>query len=118
MLFLPDRSLKVYMNLRTLVSEQQHKVREGSMHAVRFGYGNNTKFELTCAKNKKQPPQVFYKKGKQLCRGLFFNRIVGFGLASLLKKRYQNRCFPLNYARFLRIAFLQKTSRQLFLKNE
>ena len=46
MLFLPDRSLKVYMNLRTLVSEQQRKVREGSIHAVRFGYGNNTKFEL------------------------------------------------------------------------
>ena len=80
MLFLPDRSLKVYMNLRTLVSEQQHKVREGSIHAVRFGYGNNTKFELTCAKNKKQPPQVFYKKGKHLCRGLFLIELWASGL--------------------------------------
>ena len=63
MLFLPDRSLKVYMNLRTLVSEQQRKVREGSIHAVRFGYGNNTKFELTCAKIRSSRRRCSIKKG-------------------------------------------------------
>ena len=31
------------------------------------------------------------------------------------KKRLQSRCFPENFAKFLRITFLQNSSRQLFL---
>ena len=38
--------------------------------------------------------------------------------ATLLKKRLWHRCFPVNFARFLRTPFLQKTSgRQLLFKS-
>ena len=36
--------------------------------------------------------------------------------AILLKKRLWHRCFPVNFAKFLRTSFLQKTSRRLLLK--
>ena len=58
----------------------------------------------------KQPPKVFYKKGflknfakiagKRLCQSLFFNKVAGL----------RHRCFPVNFAKFLRTHFLQNTS--------
>ena len=55
--------------------------------------------------------EVFYKKGvfrnfakfigKHLCQSLFFNKVVG-----LLKKILLHRCFPVNFANFLRTPFL------------
>ena len=36
--------------------------------------------------------------------------------ATLLKKRLWNKCFPVNFAKFLRTPFLQNTSRRLLLK--
>ena len=50
-------------------------------------------------KKQKQPPEVFCKKR-----------------CSLLKKSLWHRCFPVNFAKFLRIHFLQNTSGRLFLK--
>ena len=35
--------------------------------------------------------------------------------ATLLKKRFWHRCFPVNFAKFLRIPFLQNTSARLLL---
>ena len=35
--------------------------------------------------------------------------------AALLKKRFQHRCFPLNFVKFLRTSFLLNTSAQLLL---
>ena len=62
----------------------------------------------------KQPPEVFCKKGilenfakftrKHLCQSMLFNKIAG------LKKRPWNRCFPVNFAKFLRTPFLRNTS--------
>ena len=43
--------------------------------------------------------------GKHLCQGLFFNQVVGLGPAALLKKRLWHRCFPVNFAKFLRTPF-------------
>ena len=40
----------------------------------------------------KQPPEVLYKKGV-------------FRSATLLKKRFWHRCFPVNFAKFLRTPF-------------
>ena len=77
----------------------------------------------------KQPPEVFYKKkvflkiphksqvNKHLCQSLFFFAPP----ATLLKKRLQHRCFPVNFAKFLSTTFLQNTPLdnyfcQLFLK--
>ena len=49
---------------------------------------------------------------KHLCQGLFFNKVAA---TALLKKRLWHRCFPLNFAKFLRTPFLQNTSRQVLL---
>ena len=48
-------------------------------------------------------------------RGLFFNKFASLKPAILLKKRLSYRCFPLNFAKFLRAAFSQNTSGQLLL---
>ena len=43
----------------------------------------------------------------------FFNHFSGLRPATLLKKRLWNRCYPVNFPKFLRISFLQNTSGQL-----
>ena len=48
--------------------------------------------------------------GKNLCQSLFFTKVAGPRPATLLKKRLWHRCFPVNFAKFLRIPFLQNTS--------
>ena len=53
--------------------------------------------------------------GKHLCQGLFFNKVAGPGTATLLKKRLWHRCFPVNFAKFLRIPFSKNTSRRLLI---
>ena len=64
----------------------------------------------------KQPPEVFCKKGvlknfakstgKHLCQSLLFNnKATGLVPASLLKKKLWYRCFPVNFAKFLRGPF-------------
>ena len=51
--------------------------------------------------------------GKHLCQSPFFDKNAGFRLATLLKKRLWYRCFPVNFANFLRAPFLQNTSVRL-----
>ena len=51
-------------------------------------------------------------KGKYLCQSLFFINVA----ATLLKKRLWQRCFSVNFAKFLRTPFLQNTSGRLLLK--
>ena len=61
-------------------------------------------------------PEVFCKKGvlksfakfteKRLCQSLFFNKVAGLRYATLLKKRLWHRCFPVNFAKFLKTPFL------------
>ena len=68
---------------------------------------------------------MFYKKGvlkiftkfteKQLRQSLYFNKVAGLRLATLLKKRLWHRCFPMNFVKFLRTPFLQNTSGRLLL---
>ena len=52
--------------------------------------------------------------GKHLCQSLFFNKLPGLRPATLLKKRLRNRCFPVNFAKFLIIPFLTKHLWRLF----
>ena len=47
---------------------------------------------------------------KHPCKGLFFNKVAGLRPATLLKKSLLHRCFPVNFANFLRTTFLQNTS--------
>ena len=44
--------------------------------------------------------------GKNLCQSLFFNKVAGLRPATSLKKRLWHRCFPVNFAKFLRTPFL------------
>ena len=53
--------------------------------------------------------------GKHLCQSLFFNKVAGLRPTTLLKKRLRQRCFPVNFAKFLRTPFLQNTSGRLLL---
>ena len=60
----------------------------------------------------KQLTKVFCKKdvlgnftkftGKHLCQSLFFNKVAGLRSETLLKKRLWQRCFPVNFAKFLK----------------
>ena len=54
--------------------------------------------------------------GKHLCQSLFFNKVAGLGPATLLKQKLWYRYFPVNFVKFLRTRFLQKTSEGLLLK--
>ena len=67
---------------------------------------------------KSSRPEVFYKKGvlrnstkftgKHLCQSLFFNEVAGLRPTTLLKKRLWHRCFPVNFAKFLRTPFFKE----------
>ena len=48
---------------------------------------------------------------KHLCQSLFLNKVAGLRPAILLKKSLWHKCFPVNFAKFLRTTFLQNTSR-------
>ena len=50
---------------------------------------------------------------KHLCQRLFFNKDAGLSPAVLIKKIRWHRCFPLNFAKFLRKPFYINTSGQL-----
>ena len=70
-------------------------------------------------------PEVFCKKGvlrdfakftgKHLCQRLFFDKVAGLRSATFLKKRLGHRCFPVNFAKFLRTHFLTEHLRWLLL---
>ena len=61
-------------------------------------------------------PEMFCKKGvlrnfakftgKHLSKRLFFNKVADLGPATLSKKSLCHRCFPVNFAKFLRTPFL------------
>ena len=70
-------------------------------------------------------PEVFCKKGvltnfvkytgKHLCQRLFFNKVSGLRPETLLKKSLWHRCFPVNFAKFLRTPFLTEHLQWLLL---
>ena len=47
--------------------------------------------------------------GKHLCQSIFLNKVAGLRPVTLSKKRLWHRCFPVNFAKFLRAPFLQNT---------
>ena len=70
---------------------------------------------------KKQPPEVFVKKGvlenfanftgKHLCWSLFLIKLQG----SLTKKRLQHRCFPVKFEKILRTPILKNIYERVLL---
>ena len=75
--------------------------------------------------NKKQPPEMFYKKaviknfsiftGKYLCSSLFLIKLRTFRSSDLQKKRFQHKCFSVNIAKFLKKLILKKICERLLL---
>ena len=55
---------------------------------------------------------------KHLCQSLFLNKVAGVSPATLLKKRPWHRCFPVNFAKYLRTLFFTEHLRWLPLKYE
>ena len=68
------------------------------------------------------PPEVFCEKGvlrnfakftgKHVCP---FDKVEGLRPANLLKKRLWHRCFPVNFAKFLRTPFFTELLLRLLL---
>ena len=54
--------------------------------------------------------------GKHLCWSLFFNRVADFRPATILKKRLEHKCFPVNIAKFLRTPILKNICERLLLQ--
>ena len=44
--------------------------------------------------------------GKHLCQSLIFNKVADMRPVTLLKKKLWHRRFPMNFAKFIRTAFL------------
>ena len=55
--------------------------------------------------SKKQPPEMFYNKGIIRNFPKFTGTRLCWSLCNLLKKRLQQRCFPMNFGKFLRTSF-------------
>ena len=124
LLRLPSESHQVFLNRFPIKS----------FGILSFWYEHETERTLH---RLKQSPEVFYKKrcfshqrcsvrkgilrnfgkftGKHLCQGLIFNNVVDLRPATFIKMRPWRRCFPVNFAKFLRTPFLQKTSGRLLL---
>ena len=54
--------------------------------------------------------------GKHLWQSLFFNKVAGLMLVTLVKKRLWHKCFPVNFEKFLKITFFVEHLRWLDLK--
>ena len=52
---------------------------------------------------------------KYLCQSLFLNKVAGLRPAALLKKSFWHRCFPVNFAKFLRTPFFTEHLQWLLL---
>ena len=82
--------------------------------------------EHKCTKNRNSRPDIFCKKGalrnfskftgKHLCQSLFFNKFAGLTPVTLLKKKLWQRCFPMNFAKFLRTPFYRTPLDDCFFK--
>ena len=80
---------------------------------------------LSVFHHQKQPTEALCQKrcsekfrkftGKHLCKSLLFNKVACLKPATLLKRRLWHRCFPVNFAKFLRTPFLKNTSGRLLL---
>ena len=63
-----------------------------------------------------QPPELFCKKRCSQKFHKIHRKVAGLRPATLFKKSLWHRCFPVNFAKFLRTPFLQNTSGRLLLR--
>ena len=89
------------------------KIIKGAKNIWKKSIIRSSRLEVFCKKGVLRNFEKF--TGKHLCQSLFFNKVACYRPATLLKKRFWNRCFPVNFAKFLRTPFLQNTSGRLLL---
>ena len=75
----------------------------------------NERFVHLMLSSKCYRPEILCKKDvlknfakfteKHLCQSHFFNNVVVLRPATLLKRRFWHRCFPVSFAKFLRTSF-------------
>ena len=64
---------------------------------------------------KKGVLKITQNSQENTCARVFFNKVGGKVAATLLEKRLRYRCFPVNFAKYLRTPFQQHTSERLLL---
>ena len=63
--------------------------------------------------------RLFFRKvACNIFQNLFLNKVAGLRPATLLKKRLWHRCFPVNFAKFLRTPFLTEHLRWVLLNTD
>ena len=88
---------------------------------IKLLFINTNKWSLITNPFQKQPPDMFLNKRcswkyRKIHRKipvpecLFFNKVAGPMPATFFKKKLWHRCFPVNFAKFLRTPFLLNTS--------
>ena len=81
-------------------------------YVLPFNEHQTLKFKIKIHKNtaiRRQPPEVFNKKGfLKISQNSLENACAR--VSFLKKRRLWHKCFPVNFAKFLRIPFLQNTS--------
>ena len=115
-----DRVLHVRSESFLKASDQLHfsvsHIFRLPVKSVFEGFGNFPEAATGGVPQKKGVLRNFVKfTGKHLCQSLFFNKVARLRSVTLFKKRLWRRCFPVNFAKFLRTPFLQNTSRRLLL---
>ena len=102
---------RIFLSYKVYFSRAQRIYMTAGEESGRFLF--SSKDSDSCFRNGR--PEVFCKKGvlgnfakltgKHLCQSLFFNKVAGLcPAATLLKKRLWQKCFPVNFSKFLRTA--------------
>ena len=89
---------KCYWELRC-TKMGKYTVQSGKWSAIRYQSETNR----FCKKGVLKDIAKF--TGEQLHQRLFLNKVAGLRPATLFKKRLWHRCFPVNFAKFLRTLF-------------
>ena len=72
----------------------------------------------SCSIMKGAPRNFANFTGNHLCQSLFLNKVAVQRSTTLLKKRLWHRCFPLNFAKFLRTPFYRAPLGDFFCTDE
>ena len=78
---------------------------------ITFLSGTNTYHHLSeaatgCVLQEKVFLKISQNSLENTCASLFFNKVAGLRPTTLFKKRLSHRCFPVNFAKFLRTRFI------------
>ena len=111
------------LSLRYKVAVSVKNITYNSFFPCKTSFGKLSPLTLITARSSHQGCSVkrrvlrnFAKfTGKHPCQTLFLNKVADLKPITLLKKRLWHRCFPVNFAKFLRTPFLTEHIRWLLL---